>query len=30
VRYRARDWFGTGMINDRFAFYSTGAAPAVD
>jgi len=29
-RYRARDWFGCGMLNDRFAFYSTGAAPAVD
>ena len=31
VRYRARDWFGVGFINDRFAYYSSAtAAPAVD
>jgi hypothetical protein len=30
VRYRARDWFGAGMLNDRFAFYSSSTtAPAV-
>lgn len=30
VRYRARDWFGVGMLNDRFAFLSTNnSAPAV-
>lgn len=30
IRYRSRDWFGVGMLNDRFAFYSSAtAAPAV-
>lgn len=30
VRYRARDWFGAGMLNDRFAYLSTSSsAPAV-
>lgn len=30
VRYRARDWFGAGMLNDRYAFLSTSSsAPAV-
>lgn len=30
VRYRGRDWFGVGMLNDRFAFLSTNnSAPAV-
>lgn len=30
VRYRVRDWFGVGMLNDRFAFLSTSTtAPAV-
>ena len=23
VRYKARDWFGAGMLNDRFAYYSS-------
>lgn len=31
VRYRARDWYGVGMMNDRFAYYSSSVtAPAVD
>ena len=30
VRYRVRDWFGAGMLNDRFAYYSSSSsAPAV-
>lgn len=30
VRYRVRDWWGVGMLNDRFAFYSNSTtAPAV-
>lgn len=30
IRYRARTWFGTGMVDDRFAFLSTAtAAPTV-
>lgn len=30
LRYRVRTWFGTGMLNDRFAFLSTAtAAPVV-
>lgn len=30
IRYRIRDWFGVGMLNDRFAYYSSAtAAPAV-
>jgi phage major head subunit gpT-like protein len=23
VRYKARDWFGVGMLNDRFAYFSS-------
>lgn len=31
VRYRVRDWFGAGMLNDRFAYYSSATnAPTVD
>lgn len=31
VRYRARDWYGVGMLNDRYCFYSSSVtAPAVD
>jgi hypothetical protein len=31
VRYRGRDWFGVGMLNDRYAFYSSSStAPTVD
>lgn len=30
VRYRVRDWFGLGMLNDRFAYFSSSTtAPAV-
>lgn len=29
IRYRGRDWFGTGMLNDRFAFYSSDATGPV-
>lgn len=30
VRYRVRDWFGCGMVNDRFAYFSSStSAPAV-
>lgn len=30
VRYRVRDWFGLGMLNDRFAYFSSStSAPAV-
>lgn len=30
IRYRARTWFGTGMVDDRFAYLSTAtAAPAI-
>lgn len=30
VRYRGRDWFGAGMLNDRFAYYSSStSAPTV-
>lgn len=30
IRYRARTWFGSGMVDDRFAFLSTStAAPTV-
>ena len=30
-RFRVRDWFGVGMLNDRFAYYSsTTGAPVVD
>lgn len=30
IRYRVRLWFGVGMLNDRFAYYSSAtAAPAV-
>ena len=31
VRYRVRDWFGVGMLNDRYAYFSSSTtAPAVD
>ena len=31
IRYKARDWFGAGFLNDRFAFYSSStSAPTVD
>lgn len=31
IRYRVRDWFGVGMLNDRFAYYSSStSAPTVD
>ena len=31
VRYRVRDWFGVGMLNDRYSYYSSSTtAPAVD
>ena len=31
IRFRVRDWFGVGMLNDRFAYYSSSStAPAVD
>lgn len=31
LRYRGRDWFGVGFLNDRFAFFSsTSSAPTVD
>jgi hypothetical protein len=31
LRYRARDWFGVGFVNDRFAFFSSSSsAPTVD
>ena len=30
-RFRVRDWFGVGMLNDRFAYYSSSTnAPTVD
>ncbi len=29
IEYRVRLWFGFGMLNDRFAYLSTGATPAV-
>lgn len=29
IRYRVRVWFGVGMLNDRFAYFSTGGTPAV-
>ncbi len=27
IRYRVRDWFGAGMLNDRFAYLSTSTNP---
>lgn len=31
VRFRVRDWYGVGMLNDRFAYYSSSTtAPTVD
>ena len=31
IRYRVRDWYGIGMMNDRFAFYSDSTtAPTVN
>ena len=31
VRYRVRDWYGVGMLNDRYAYYSSStSAPVVD
>src|SRR3990172_2348028 len=31
IRYKARDWFGVGMLNDRYAYYSSSVtAPTVD
>jgi hypothetical protein len=31
IRHRVRDWFGCGMLNDRFAYYSSATgAPVVD
>lgn len=31
IRYRGRDWFGVGMLNDRYAYYSSSStAPTVD
>jgi len=31
IKYRGRDWFGVGMLNDRFAYYSSSTtAPTVD
>jgi len=30
IRYRVRDWYGVGMLNDRYAYLSTSAtAPTV-
>jgi hypothetical protein len=29
IRYRARTWFGTGMVDDRFAFLSTSSSAPV-
>lgn len=29
VRYKARDWYGVGMRDDRFAFYSNSTTPPV-
>ncbi len=31
LRYRGRDWFGVGMLNDRYAYFSSSStAPTVD
>lgn len=31
IRFRVREWFGVGMLNDRFAYYSSSTtAPTVD
>jgi len=31
VRYKVRDWFGVGMLNDRFAYYSSSTStPVID
>lgn len=31
IRYKGRDWFGAGMLNDRFAYFSSSTtAPVVD
>jgi hypothetical protein len=29
LEYRISEWFGVGMLNSRFAYYSTGGTPAV-
>lgn len=29
IRYKVRDWYGVGMVDDRFAFYSDSTTPPV-